>query len=55
MDWALESCLLGTQGTLYPPKHVIDDAYLDRHRPLVEQQLRRAGSRLAAMLNHALK
>jgi hypothetical protein len=55
MDWALESCLLGTQGKLYPPKHVIDDVYLDGHRPLVEQQLRRAGSRLAAMLNYALK
>lgn len=55
LDWALESCRIVAQGALYPPKHVIDDAYLDTHRPLVERRLRQAGSRLAAMLNHALK
>lgn len=55
LDWTLESCRLVQQGALYPPKHVIDDAYLARHRPLVEQRLRQAGSRLAAMLNYALK
>lgn len=55
LDWALESCRLVAQGALYPPGHLIQDAYLDRHRPLVEQRLRQAGSRLAAMLNHALK
>ena len=55
LDWALESCRIVANGTLYPPKHVIDDAYLDAQRPLVEQRLRQAGSRLAAMLNHALK
>jgi hypothetical protein len=33
---------------------VIDDAYLDAQLPLAEQRLRQAGSRLAAMLNHAL-
>ena len=55
MDWALESCRFVQAGTLYPSRHVIDDAYLDTHRPLVEQRLRQAGSRLAAMLNYALK
>jgi hypothetical protein len=42
-------------GALYPPKHVIGDDYLDAQRPLVERRLREAGSRLAAMLNHALR
>ena len=55
MDWALESCRFVQQGALYPAKHLIDDAYLVAHRPLVEQRLRQAGSRLAAMLNYALK
>lgn len=55
LDWALESCRIVQQGALYPPGHVIRDAYLDTHRPLVERRLRQAGSRLAAMLNHALK
>lgn len=55
LDWALESCRIVAQGALYPSKHVIDDAYLAAHRPLVEQRLRQAGSRLAAMLNYALK
>ena len=55
LDWALESCRIVAHGTLYPSKHVIDDAYLDLHRPLVEQRLRQAGSRLAARLNYAWK
>ena len=55
LDWALESCRIVANGALYPSKHVIDDAYLATHRPLVEQRLRQAGSRLAAMLNYALK
>lgn len=55
LDWTLESCRLVQRGGLYPAKHVIDDAYLAAHRPLVEQRLRQAGSRLAAMLNYALK
>lgn len=55
LDWALESCRIVAQGALYPPRHVIDAAYLDTHRPLVERRLRQAGSRLAAMLNYALK
>ena len=54
LDWALESCRIVANGPLYPSKHVIDDAYLDAQRPLAEQRLRQAGSRLAAMLNYAL-
>lgn len=52
VEWALESCRLAT--TLYPAGHVITDAYLRARLPLVEERLRRAGSRLAAMLNFAL-
>lgn len=55
LDWTLESCRIVRDGALYPPKHVIGDDYLDAHRPLVERRLREAGSRLAAMLNHALR
>ena len=55
MDWALESCRIVSDGTLYPSNHVIGDDYLDAHRPLVERRLREAGRRLAAMLNHALR
>lgn len=54
VDWALESCQIVLDGNLYPPSHLIDDAYLDRHAPLAEQRLRRAGDRLADMINRAL-
>ena len=54
VDWAIESCRVVLEGKIYPAKHVVDDAYLDANRPLAEQRLRRAGSRLADMLNYAL-
>lgn len=54
VDWAVESCRLVQDGKIYPQKHLIDDAYLDANRALAEQRLRRAGSRLADMLNYAL-
>ena len=54
VDWALESCRLVREPGFYPSSHVIDDQYLDGHRALVEQRLRRAGSRLADMINYAL-
>lgn len=54
VDWAVESCRIVLNDNIYPPKHVIDDAYLDGHRPLVEQRLRLASGRLADMLNYAL-
>jgi len=54
VDWAVESCKIVHDGNLYPAKHVLKDDYLNANRPLVEQRLRRAGSRLAAMINYAL-
>lgn len=54
VDWAVESCRLVETAAIYPPAHVITDDYLNAHRPLVEQRLRQAGSRLADMLNFAL-
>jgi hypothetical protein len=54
VDWALESCVLVRDGGIYPPGHVIGDDYLDAHRAQMETRLRRAGDRLADMLNYAL-
>jgi len=54
VDWALESCRLIASAAIYPAGHVIDDAYLNTHRALVEQRLRQAGARLADMVNYAL-
>lgn len=54
VDWALESCRIVRDGQLYPARRVIDETYIETHRPLAEQRLRQAGSRLADMLNHAL-
>jgi hypothetical protein len=52
--WAEESCRSISAGSLYPPTHTIDDAYLDAHRALANQRLRLAGARLAAELNAVL-
>ena len=38
----------------YPRGHVIEQAYVDAKLPVIEQQLRLAGERLAAVLNAAL-
>ena len=54
VDWAVESCRLVQDKTMYPPKHLIDDAYLKANRALVEQRLRQAGARLADLINYAL-
>ncbi|OGT56019.1 MAG: hypothetical protein A3E01_01970 [Gammaproteobacteria bacterium RIFCSPHIGHO2_12_FULL_63_22] len=54
VDWAVESCRIVRDGKLYPLKHVMDDAYLDHNAPLAEQRLRRAGNRLADLVNQAL-
>jgi hypothetical protein len=54
VDWAVESCRLVQDGNMYPPKHLIDDAYLSANRALVEQRLRQAGARLADLINYAL-
>lgn len=54
VDWALESCRVVQGGGVYPPRHVVDDAWLDAHRQQVDLQLRRAGQRLGDLLNLAL-
>ena len=52
--WAEQSCRLVDAPGFYPRGHVIEQAYVDAHLPLAEQQLRLAGDRLAAVLNAAL-
>jgi hypothetical protein len=54
VEWAQESCRVVRDGALYPATHVLDDAYAVAHRAQMEAQLRRAGSRLADLLNAAL-
>ena len=56
LDWALESCRIIEAGDVYPPegRRVLGDTFLDARLPIVEERLRKAGARLAAMLNHAL-
>jgi nuclease S1 len=53
-DWAAESCSTVDSHAIYPPDHIIDNAYLDRQRPLAEQRLTLAAVRLAYLLNRAL-
>ena len=53
-EWALESCAIVHHAGFYPPKGKLDKAYLDRNRAVVEQRLREAGDRLAALLESAL-
>ncbi len=55
LDWALESCRLVEQPGFYPDGHVLDQRYLDTHRPEAERRLRQAGNRLAALLNQAMR
>lgn len=54
-DWAMESFRL-TEGWVYPQvaDDAIDAAERSRNRPVVETQLRKAGWRLALLLNGAL-
>ena len=53
-DWAQESCRLIAAESLQPPRHALGDDYPDAHRARLDAQLRRAGARLAGMLNSAL-
>ena len=53
-SWAVESCQAIFDSALYPERRVIGRGYLERHRPLAETRLRRAGERLAALLESAL-
>ncbi len=52
--WARESCAIVRRPDFYPDGHSISDAYVARWRPLAEERLRVAGSRLAMLLNAAL-
>ena len=54
VEWALESCRLVKDANIYPKTHVIDEKYLEAQRPVVELRLRRAGARLADMINYVL-
>jgi len=53
-DWAAESCRATRDAGIYPSRHRVDAAYLERARPLAERRLRQAAARLAALLNRAL-
>lgn len=54
VDWAETSCAIAVLPGLYPPRPGIDDAYVQRWRPVAEAQLLRGGTRLATLLNEAL-
>lgn len=53
-DWAGYSCTIATRPGVYPQHARLGSGYDAQWRPLVETQLRRAGIRLAAVLNAAL-
>lgn len=53
-QWAEESCRIVRNDGVYPPTRYIDEAYVARERPVAEDRLREAGSRLAALLNREL-
>ncbi len=54
VDWAEQSCRITRDDGVYPQRRVIDQAYLERMRPIVERQIRRAASRLADLLDRTL-
>lgn len=56
LDWAEASCKLIDQAGIYPPddQHKMDQAYLDKFRPLAEARVQLAGQRLAQLLNQTL-
>lgn len=53
-SWAEGACRIATTDGVYPPRPKIDGRYIATWRPVAEQQIALAGSRLAALLNHAL-
>jgi len=53
-DWAEASCRVVVQPGFYPERTRIDDAYMERWRPVADARLRQAGSHLAQVLNQAL-
>jgi hypothetical protein len=53
-DWVEASCRISMRPGLYPPSPIIDEAYYATWVPLIDEQLRRAGTHLAQVLNAAL-
>lgn len=53
-EWAEESCRIDRDGGVYPSSRLIGDDYIERERPIAEERLRQAGTRLAALLNRDL-
>jgi len=53
-SWAEESCRIVAQPWFYPASHRVDDAYVERAEPVLEQRLADAARRLAAVLNDSL-
>lgn len=53
-DWARYACSVATAPEFYPPRPSLGAGYDAQWRPIAEAQLRRAGMRLAAVLNAAL-
>lgn len=52
--WAEQSCHVVTQPDFYPRRAKLEQAYVDKHLPIAERQLRAGGVALAAVLNKAL-
>ena len=52
--WVEASCRISMREGLYPSSPRIDETYYARWMPLVDEQLRRAGTHLAQVLNAAL-
>jgi hypothetical protein len=52
--WARGACTIATSAGFYPPRAKLGPDYATTWRPTAEAQLRRAGTRLAVLLNTAL-
>lgn len=52
--WAEQSCRVVIQPDFYPRRAKLEQAYVDKHLPIAERQLRAGGVALAAVLNKAL-
>ena len=52
--WAEQSCRVVTRPDFYPRRAKLEQAYVDKHLPIAERQLRAGGVALAAVLNKAL-
>lgn len=54
LDWAEASCRVIDQQHLYPEQHRMDNAYLEKMRPLAERRVREGARHLADLLNRTL-